>query len=578
MMKKLKEKAQAQKRHRSILLFSSLLLGTIIVAQAYFIVVIVDNIFLQDTPVSELLPEFGGLLLVLLARGLFTYINGRTGVRMASIVKREFRAELIAKFRRNPMQASLKGQSGEKVSVMMDSIDEIEAFYSKYYPQMIQTTFVPIIILIAVFSVNWVSGLIMVITAPFIPIFMIIIGQKTQKKSEEQMEKLAAFSGRFLDTLQGLSTLKFFGRSKEQLEGIRQSSINYREATMDVLKIAFLSTLMMEFVSMLSMAIIALEVGLRLVIYNQLSFFTAFFVLILAPEFYTSLKELGSAFHAGRGSMGAAKRVTAELELEEQPVEWGDNKLVANDSPPSIEFRNVGFQYGEGTFSLNNISAEIASCKEVAVVGKSGAGKTTLLHLLSGLVSPSEGGILVNGRPLFSYQEAEWFDQIGYISQNPYLFSGTIAENIAVGGTSEATREEIELASEKAGIAEMVKGLDDGYDTFVGEGGRGLSGGEKQRVALARAFLKLPSVILFDEPTVGLDLQTERILQRSIKELAEGSTIITVAHRLHTIKSADQILFLAEGNLVASGTHEELVTQVPEYAEMVAVQQGGDAS
>lgn len=577
-MKILKEKAQAQKKHRSILLFSSLLLGAMIVAQAYFIVTIVDRIFLQGASVSELLPEFGGLLLVLLGRGLFTYINGRTGVRMASIVKKEFRAELLAKFRRNPMQASLKGQSGEKVSVMMDSIDEIEAFYTKYYPQMIQTTFVPIIILIAVFSVNWVSGLTMVITAPFIPIFMIIIGQKTQKKSEEQMEKLAAFSGRFLDTLQGLSTLKYFGRSKEQLEGIRESSINYREATMDVLKIAFLSTLMMEFVSMLSMAIIALEVGLRLVIYNQLSFFTAFFVLVLAPEYYTSLKELGSAFHAGRGSTGAAKRVTSELEQEEQPVEWGENRLLINDSPPSIEFKRVGFNYGEGSFALKEISAEIAPFKEVAIVGKSGAGKTTFLHLLSGLVSPSKGEIIVDGRPLFSYQESAWFDQIGYISQNPYLFSGTIAENIAVGGTSQSTRAEIVIASEKAGIAELVEGLDDGYDTFVGEGGRGLSGGEKQRVALARAFLKMPSVVIFDEPTVGLDLQTERILQRSIKELAKSSTIITVAHRLHTIKNADQILFLAEGSLVASGTHEDLVTQVPDYAEMVAVQQGGDAS
>ena len=575
-MKQLKEIARAQKKQRYSLLTMSILIGAVIVAQAYFIVKIVNNIFLEGASFQSILPLLGGLLLVLAARALFSYINGRTGIKMAAKVKKDFRKALISKYSRNPIQASLKGQSGQKVSVMMDSVDEIDSYFSKYYPQMIQTSIVPLIILIAVFSQNWVSGLIMLVTAPFIPVFFIVIGTATQKKSEEQMEKLAAFSGRFLDTLQGLATLKFFGRAKQQQNAIRQSSLDYRDATMTVLKIAFLSSLMVEFISMLSISLVALEVGLRLVIYEQLTFFTAFFVLILAPEFFNSLKELGTAFHTGRGSMGAAKKVTAELEETEQPVEWG-NQPLEKDRSPVIQLRNASFSYGEENFALKQIQTEIAPLSEVAIVGRSGSGKTTLLHLISGIVGTSEGEILVNGRPLFSYKEKDWFDQLSYISQNPYLFSGTIEENIAIGGRGTASREEVEKAAEKAGISDMIVSLEKGYDTNIGEGGRGISGGEKQRIALARAFLKKPSVILFDEPTVGLDLQTERILQRSMKELAKSSTIITVAHRLHTIRNADQIIFLEAGEMTAAGTHEELLVSVPEYRNMVTAQQGGDA-
>ncbi|MDG5788031.1 thiol reductant ABC exporter subunit CydD [Evansella sp. AB-P1] len=574
-MKQLKEINRAQKNNMYSLVLMSFMLGIVIVAQAYFIVEIVDRVFLQDTSFSAVIPYLGGLLLVLAARSLVTYVNGRTGVKMAAKVKGDFRKKLLSKYKRNPVQASLKGQSGEKVSIMMDAVDEIDSYFSKYYPQMIQTTIVPILILIAVFSQNWVSGLIMLITAPFIPIFMIIIGKSTQKKSEEQLEKLAAFSGRFLDILQGLTTLKLFGRAKEQRDAIKQSSLDYRDATMTVLKIAFVSSLMLEFISMLSIGLIALEVGLRLVIYEQLSFFTAFFVLILAPEFYNSLKELGSAFHAGRGSMGAAKKVIEELEMTEQPVQWGERRLEIN-SPPTIKLENVSFSYSEGKFALNNINLEIPPHSEVALVGRSGSGKSTLLNVISGIVSPTEGRISVQNQSLFDYKEKDWFDHISYISQNPYLFSGTIEENIAIGGRGITTIEEIQQAAKKAGINEMIKSLEEGFDTMVGEGGRGLSGGEKQRVALARAFLKKPTIILFDEPTVGLDLQTERILQQSIKELGKSATIITVAHRLHTIKNADKILFLEDGKLLAAGTHKELLASVREYEQMVTVQQGGE--
>ncbi|WP_374056267.1 thiol reductant ABC exporter subunit CydD [Rossellomorea sp. FM04394] len=573
-MKELNQMAKQQKSSMMTLYGTSLMMGGVVIGQAYLLVSIVDEMFIEGALFQDILPMLGALLLILVGRAALSYVNGRTGIKMASKVKSDLRKRLLIKWAKNPLQASIQGQSGQKVSTMMDAVDGLDGYYSQYVPQRIQTTIVPLILLMTIFTEHVYTGLIMVITAPFIPLFMAIIGVMTKNKSEKQMDRLTAFSGRFLDTLQGLTTLKLLGRGKQQKEGIRSASLDFREATMEVLKTAFLSSLMLEFISMLSIGLIALEVGLRLVVFESISFFTAFFVLVLAPEFYLSLKELGHAFHTGRGSMGAGKKVFEELEEKDQPVKWGEKKFEKSGTPPTITLCNAGFSYGDKGFNLRGITAAFPSCSQVAIVGQSGAGKTTLLHLLSGLLNPSEGDILIDGLSRSDYGERDWFDQLSYISQNPYLFSGTIAENIAVGGRKGVTLEEIEYAAEKAGISQMIAGLDKGYETPIGEAGRGLSGGEKQRMAIARAFLKKPALILFDEPTTGLDLQTERILQSSIQELSKNSTVITVAHRLHTIREADQILFLENGRLAGIGNHEELMKSTSHYRDMVTVQQG----
>ena len=224
---------------------------------------------------------------------------------------------------------------------------------------------------------------------------------------------------------------------------------------------------------------------------------------------------------------------------------------------------------------MHPIHTTFAPRTKNAIVGKTGSGKSTLLHIIAGIIMPDEGSVLVDGKPLTAYKEADWFAQLSYISQHPYIFAGTIADNIAIGSKQMATREAIVRAAEQAGLANLISALENGYDTYVGEGGRGLSGGEKQRLALARAFLKHPAIVLFDEPTTGLDLKTERILQASIDKLAETATIITVAHRLHTIKDADHILYLDDGRLLAEGTHKELIQYVEGYRKMVTVQRGG---
>lgn len=573
-MNDLKQLAFQRKNKMTFLLAASLVKGIATIGQALFFVFIADRVFLQNATFESLLPLFGGLFAAILLRVGAGYAIGRAGVNLAADVKSEFRNTLIKSFTENPLLSAAKGQSGQKVSLLLDAVDEVDGFFSKYIPQMIQTYIIPVLLLVVIFTQNWTSGIIILITAPFIPIFMAMVGKGTKKKADEKMEQLSQFSGTFLDILQGLSTLKLFGQAEKQQQTIRKSSLSFRDSTMEVLKSAFLSSLMLEYISMLSIGIIALEIGLRLVVFDSISFFTAFFILILVPDFFNSLKDFGSAFHTARGSVSAAAQLSAELEKNHSPLTWGSETVAPE--PPHLSLEGLAFQYGEG-FSLAPLNGEIFPYSQVAIIGKSGSGKTTLMHLLAGLLPQTEGRLVINGVPRENVSEKSWFDQLSYISQSPYLFSGTIRENMEMGTNRKVSDEEVLSAAQKAGLAEMVSALEQGFDTLIGEGGRGLSGGEKQRIALARAFLKKPSLILFDEPTTGLDLRTEQILQESLDELKKTSTVITVAHRLHTIKGSDQIFFLDNGKINAAGSHEELLRNYSPYEDMIAAQQGGGA-
>ncbi|CEG24075.1 ATP-binding/permease protein CydD [Planococcus massiliensis] len=568
----LKQLAYERKNRMAWLIVASLLKGVAMIGQALFFVWIADAVFLKDASFREVLPYFWGLLAAILIRAASGYAIGRTGVNLASEAKSTLRTKLTASFAGNPLQASVQGQSGEKVSLLLDAVDEVDGYFSKYIPQMVQSAIIPVLLLIVIFSQHWVTGLIILITAPFIPVFMALVGIKTKEKADAQMEKLGRFSGTFLDVLQGLTTLKLFGRAEQQKQVIKKSSLDFRDATMEVLKSAFLSSLMLEYISMLSMGIIALEIGLRLVVYDNLTFFTAFFVMILVPDFFNLLKDFGSAFHTGRGSAAAAKRLAAELEKEQRPVAFGQAEMP--EQPFAINVNALSFQYEDG-FGLGPIEIAASPGSRLAIIGKSGSGKTTLLHAIAGLLPLQDGQILVNGIPRSEIAETSWFDHLSYISQNPYLFAGTIKENILIGTSRQTSEEELTEAARKAGILEMVYSLKQGFETPVGEAGRGLSGGEKQRIALARAFLKKPSLILFDEPTSGLDLYTEKVLQEAIEELGRDATIVTVAHRLHTVRNSDVILVLADGKAAAKGSHEELLETYSPYREMLAIQQGG---
>lgn len=561
---------------RSILIqfiIAAFLMGVAVVGQSYGIVLTVDRIFLKEQPFEAVIPLLLVVLGMLLLRVAVTYWNGRLGTTLSAHMKQALREALVAKYTGRSVEMMLQGQAGQKVSVLLDAVDEMDSYYSQYLPKVAQTTIVPLMVLIAAFSYDWITGLVMMITAPFIPLFYIIIGIMTQKRADAQLEKMTAFSGTFLDTLQGLTTLKLFGRAKRQRDVIEKSSLDFRDATLTVLKLAFLSSLMLEFISMLSMGMIALEVSLRLILFQSITFIPAFLMLVLAPEYYLALKEMGAAFHTGRGSVAAAKQIAAELTADDRPVAFGQSELSMN-RPPRIVLDEVDFTYQEGRFALQDVTLAIEPYQKVALIGRSGAGKSTVLQLIAGLADPKEGRILLDGIERSQVAEASWFRQLSYISQHPYLYAGTLAENIAIGELRQATPEEIFEAAQAAGLEELIATLPEGINTVIGEGGRGLSGGEKQRVALARAFLKRPNVIVFDEPTTGLDVKTERLLQQAIEQLGQAATVITVAHRLHTIERSDQIVVLDGGRIVDRGTHDELLGRDSEYARMRSVQRG----
>lgn len=570
-MGSLKQMAYSQNNRIRLLFLASLAKGLAMIGQALFFVWVADSVFLKSASFEDVLPLLAALLAVILLRAGASYAIGRLGITLSVEARRRLRRELIASYKENPLQGSIAGQSGRKVGLLLEVVDDTDGYFSKYIPQMIQSYTIPLMLLGVIFYLNWTTGLIILITAPFIPLFMAIVGKRTKQKADEKVEQLAGFSGAFLDVLQGLTTLRLFGQAKRQSDTIRDNSLKFRDSTMDVLKSAFLSSLTLEYISMLSIGIVALEIGLRLVVFDSITFFPAFLVMLLVPDFFNLLKEFGSAFHTARGSAASAELLTEELAKNHQPVEWGESPVNA---PIELAVEQVGFQYGEG-FQLEPASYKLEAGTSTALVGASGSGKSTLMNVVAGLLPATSGRLLINGLPQEQVSEDEWFGQLSYITQDPYLFAGTIKENIELGSNQAVAKQELIAAAQKAGILELVESLPEGFDTVIGEAGRGLSGGEKQRLVLARAFLKKPSLLFFDEPTAGLDLHTEQVLQRAIEELSKEATVITIAHRLHTIRNASRIIVLDAGKVEAIGTHEELMDSFSPYRSMIEAQQGG---
>lgn len=587
------EQMSLQRKNRTLLAMISLVLGITMIAQAVLLAEVVQRIFVEKASFSSVITLLGLLLAVMVIRTLLFYSNGKVGLHMAARAKTNMRSAVLQSLIYTSMPSTLRGQTGGKVSIALDAVDEADQYFSQYMPRMMEAAMIPILILIVTFYLHSNTGWILLCTAPFIPLFMILVGLKTKNKSEEKYTQLAEFSGTFLDSLQGLISLKIFGRANHQQQEIERSSLGYRDATMSILKIAFTNTFMLESIVMLSIGIVALELALQLLVFKSMAFHTAFLILLLIPEFYSLLKNTGTAFHSGRTSMGAIRKVDqmlAESQITNELEDIGQSTSASNQqitkpqdtsttldqsTPLSIELEDVHFHYGTDSFEIQTGNISFEAGEHIAIVGKSGSGKTTLLHLIAGLLKPTSGEVLVNRKVLSESQQSAWFRQVSYITQHPYIFAGTIAENISIGAGRQVSTAEIEQAAEEAGLTVLIDQLQQGLETVIGDGGRGLSGGEKQRLALARAFLKRPTIILFDEPTVGLDLHTEQVLQRSIALLSQTATMITVAHRLYTIQDADQIVFMDHGAVVDTGRHDELIDRLPLYAEMVNVQQKG---
>lgn len=545
--------------------------GVLTVLQASLLSQVIDRVFLGGRGLADVYNLVAILVGVILLRAGLTWGSEVTANATAVHVKTSLRRLLFQHLLRLGPAYARGEKTGELAITASEGIEALDAYFSQYLPQLVLAALVPLTFLAFVLPLDPLSGLVLLLTAPLIPVFMILIGNLAQALTRRQWQTLSRMSAYFLDVLQGLTALRILGRSRAQVQVIEQVSERFRQVTMGVLRVTFLSALALEMVATLSTAIVAVQIGLRL-LYGQLTFAEAFFVLLLAPEFYLPLRMLGTRFHAGMSGAAAARRI---FEILETPFSQATSCLPPASADatgpgelPAIVFEDVHYTYAGDRPALRGVSFEIASGQKIALVGPSGAGKSTLASLLLRFLEPSQGRIRVGGQPLSEISTETWRTRLAWVSQPPYLFHGTIADNIRLA-RPQASLEEVVQAARQAHAHEFIHELPQRYDTPVGERGARLSGGQAQRIALARAFLKDAPLVILDEATANLDPETESQIAAALQRLLAGRTALIIAHRLSTIYLADQVLVFDQGSLVESGTHSALLQQNGLYSRLV---------
>jgi ATP-binding cassette, subfamily C, bacterial CydD len=460
-------------------------------------------------------------------------------LRAAADVKSGLRRRLSAHaLRLGP--AWLGGQqAGEITALATRGLDGLDAYFARYLPQLMLAVLVPLAVLVRIALADWISAVIILVTLPLIPLFGILIGWHTRAQTQRQWRLLALLGGHFLDVVSGLPTLKLFGRAQAQAAVIEEVTGAHRKATMTTLRVAFLSALALELTAAVATALVAVEIGLRL-LYGHVSYQTALLVLLLTPEAYLPLRNLGSQFHASTEGVTAARRA---FEILDTPLPARPATPAAPAAPAApgadvdlsredLSLRAVTLSYpGRGRPALDEVSLTIRPGEQIILTGPNGAGKSSLLSLLLRFTTPVSGTITAGGADLAAIPVDRWRSQIAWVPQRPHLFTATVAENIALG-QPDARREDVVAAAGLAGADDFIRQLDRGYDTVLAEAGRSLSAGQRQKLALARAFLRRAQVLLLDEPTAHLDpVSADRIMATLEGQLADR-TVILVTHRL----------------------------------------------
>lgn len=547
--------------------------SVMLIAQAFYLSIIIDGAFIQKSAINNLIPLFGFFGLFSILRMFFNWSSHTEANRGTVTIREKLFTLLTEKVGVLGPIYTRSVQSGKLSTTLIKGVEALDAYYSQYIPQIFFALFTPLLIVAAIFPDDWISGVILLATAPLIPLFMILIGKSASAMTEKQWKTMSRMSGYFLDVLQGLTTLKLFAQSREQRKSIEESGENFRQATMRVLKVAFLSSLTLELVGTIGTAVIAVGIGLR-IMKGQIGFQPALFVLLLTPDFYLPLRQLGTKFHAGMEGVSASKEIFAILE---QPAPLHSPGVPAIKAEPfgryPLILNNLSYSYpGSEVAAIDNITATIAAGQTTAIIGPSGAGKSTLINLLLRFQEPAAGSITMNGRPIHEIPLEEWHREISWVPQHPYLFNATLKENILLC-RADASEKEISDTLEKTGLSSFVRTLPKGLETMIGEQGSRLSGGEAQRVALARAFLKNAPLLVLDEPTSHTDPELEAALRSSILELMKGRTTVVIAHRLETIMRAEQIIVISKGRITGKGTHEELIEAGGFYRDALKLQQ-----
>jgi ATP-binding cassette subfamily C protein CydD len=545
--------------------------GLLLILQAWLLASTVNAVVFDGAVLHQVMPWLWGLLVLFLVRAGLAWTSEQAAFHAAVRVKLSLRDTLYRHVQRlGP--AWLSGErSGDIVNAVTDGVEALEAYYGRYLPAVALVALVPLAILVFVFPCDWLAGGIMVVTAPLIPVFMFLIGKGAEQRNQRQWRQLALMSAHFLDVIQGLTTLRLFNASRREAQMIARISDDYRRGTMSVLRIAFLSSFVLEFFAMVSIAIVAVVVGFRLY-WGEMDFIRGLFVLLLAPEFYLPLRTLGAQYHARMEAIGAAERIVGILDAP-AVTPTGKITTVPDLQQVEIRFEGVSFCYPDGRQAVRDLELVIRPGETLALVGASGAGKTTLINLLMGFLCPRDGRILVGDTPLKQIDPDAWRRPLAWLPQRPQLFPGSVTDNIRLGAP-QAGMQAVRNAANRARAVEFIDALSHGWDTRVGEGGQGLSGGQVQRIALARAFLKDASLVILDEPTANLDPDSEAEVHTALRSLAAGRTLILIAHRLRTVREADRIAVLDKGRVVHTGTHAALLQTSPLYRRMVSAYGG----
>ncbi|MGW5341418.1 thiol reductant ABC exporter subunit CydD [Streptomyces sp. NPDC004050] len=544
----------------------------LVIGQAMLIAEIVVGAFEKGLDGGQLRTPLLFLAAVAVGRGLLAWLTELAAHRAAASVKSELRARLLDRAT-GLGPGWLSGQrTGSLVALATRGVDALDEYFARYLPQLGLAVAVPVAVLARIVTEDWVSAAIIVVTLPLIPLFMVLIGMATQARMDRQWRLLSRLSGHFLDVVAGLPTLKVFGRAKAQAESIRRITEDYRRATMRTLRIAFLSSFALELLATLSVALVAVTIGMRLV-HGELDLYTGLVVLILAPEAYLPLRQVGAQYHAAAEGLAAAEEVFEVLRTP-TPVGGPDARATgaagvgvpgAGPAGLRIEVDGVAVRHpGRGEDSPGPVSFTVGPGECVALTGPSGAGKSTLLHVLLGFTAPTAGRVRIGGADLAGLAPEQWRERIAWVPQRPHLFAGTLAENVRLA-RPDASDEAVAAALEDAGAGDFVAALPHGIETVLGEGGAGLSAGQRQRIALARAFLADRPVLLLDEPTAALDGETEAAVVEAVRRLAVGRTVLLVVHRPALLALADRVLVLGAGptGVPAAMSHPLLEDRVP---------------
>jgi thiol reductant ABC exporter CydD subunit len=524
-----------------------LALAGLLIAQATLLADMITGAFLDGRTLSDLETPLILLGAVVIGRALVTWTQQVAAYRCSAAVKAQLRSRLLDHTVRLGPGWLSEERSGELATLATQGAEALDGYFSRYLPQLVLACLVPVAVMIWVLKADLVAGVTIALTLPLIPIFMVLVGRAAQRKMDRQWGTLSLLAGHFLDVVAGLPTLKVFGRAAAQTQTINTITGDYARATMSTLRVSFLSALVLELLSSLAVALVAVAVGLRLLA-GEVGLSTALLVLILTPEAYWPLRQLGVHYHASVEGIIAAQRIFAVLETPGPQV--GHRSDLPDVASSAVRVEEVTVTYpGRAEPALQGASLVLSPGEVVALVGPSGCGKSTMAALLVGFVRPYRGRVLVGKRDLAELNPDVWRRQVAYLPQKPRLFAGTIADNVRLGAP-QSSDEAVRRALQAAG-AGFVEGMPAGIDTPLGERGSGLSAGQRQRIALARTLLRDAPLMVLDEPTSGLDVDSEATVLDAMRQLVTGRTVLLITHRPALLAIADRVVRLDRVSVAA---------------------------